>query len=103
MRLYAYVGNQDLNMSSYSTHRQRVLSSSDALSFLKCEADLNRQFHLTTTFVVDVAGILWIADRHSEHIACARGGIVLAAGEMTFIGCKNQIMETEVSNLSTGY
>ena len=36
------------------------------------------------TFLVNSKGELWIADRRSEHVACARGGPVRAAGEVTF-------------------
>lgn len=36
------------------------------------------------TFVVDLAGVLRLAPRHSEHVACAGGRDVLAAGEITF-------------------
>src|SRR5690349_24011223 len=44
---------------------------------------LGRDGTLTVTFVVLGDG-LWVADRHSEHVACARGAPVLSAGEMTF-------------------
>ena len=52
------------------------------------------------TYVVDAAGVLRVADRHSEHVACAGGGPVFAAGECS-IGASG---ETDfVSNQSTGY
>lgn len=34
------------------------------------------------TYVVDVDGVLRLAPRRSEHVACAGGGEVLAAGEI---------------------
>jgi hypothetical protein len=51
------------------------------------------------TYVVTLDGALRIAPRRSEHVACARGEDVLAAGEITFQGA----VVTEVSNQSTGY
>ncbi|MFI0374141.1 hypothetical protein ACH35V_40320 [Actinomadura sp. 1N219] len=51
------------------------------------------------TYVVGLDGTLRIAPRRSEHVACAGGRNVLAAGEITFDGTA----VTEVSNQSTGY
>lgn len=51
------------------------------------------------TYVVTLNGTLRIAPRRSEHVACAGGRDVLAAGEITFDGT----VVTEVSNQSTGY
>lgn len=57
---------------------------------------------VVTTFVVDLSGMLRIADRCSEHVACAGGQPVRSAGEMTFqMGPEIEILE--VSNQSTGY
>lgn len=76
------------------------------------------------TFVVDVTGVLRLAPRHSEHVACADGRDVLAAGEITFFragpwkaGAGREVgqeagggesagrdwMVGEVTNQSTGY
>jgi hypothetical protein len=54
------------------------------------------------TYVVDVAGVLRLAPRRSEHVACAAGGAVLAAGEIAF-ACAAGWTVSEVSNQSTGY
>jgi hypothetical protein len=64
---------------------------------------LSRDHSVVATYVVDTDGRLWIADRHSEHVACAAGRPVLAAGEMTFHVEKHQIHVTEITNQSTGY
>jgi len=46
---------------------------------------------------------LLVADRRSEHVACAGGGAVLSAGEMWFgIDC-DRVEVVEVSNQSTGF
>ena len=55
------------------------------------------------TFIIDLDENLWIADRHSEHVACAGGRDVLAAGELVFQFEKDQVEIIDVSNQSTGY
>ena len=65
---------------------------------------LRRGAPIAATYVVDQAGTLRIADRHSEHVACAGGGPVLAAGELVFaIGPPAAVRVEEVSNQSAGY
>lgn len=55
------------------------------------------------TFIVDLDGQLWIADRRSEHVACARAAAVLAAGEMFFEIRQKNVCILRVTNQSTGY
>jgi hypothetical protein len=55
------------------------------------------------TYIVDVASVLWLAPRRSEHVACARGGEVLAAGEMQLETIEGEWWAVEISNQSTGY
>lgn len=56
------------------------------------------------TYVVDLAGTLLLAPRRSEHVACAGGGPVRAAGEIAFAAREDGGWEVaEVSNQSTGY
>lgn len=52
------------------------------------------------TYVVDLSGSLKLAPRRSEHVACAGGEPVLAAGELRF-GAMPDVVE--VTNNSTGY
>jgi hypothetical protein len=54
------------------------------------------------TFVVDLAGVLLVADRRSEHVACAGRQPVLSAGEITF-RVLGPVEAVAVSNQSTGY
>jgi hypothetical protein len=58
---------------------------------------------LAATFVIDPSERLLIADRHSEHVACAGGGDVLAAGELFFSVDGKDVSIEQVSNQSTGY
>jgi len=55
------------------------------------------------TFVVDLDCALWLAPRQSEHVACAEGRDVLAAGEMGFAHRAGRWVVSTVSNQSTGY
>ncbi|MFD8884852.1 hypothetical protein ACFV0H_20350 [Streptomyces erythrochromogenes] len=62
-----------------------------------------REFAEPFTFVIDTAGVLRLAPRRSEHVVCAGGGPVLAAGEMGFSRASGAWAVGEVSNQSTGY
>nr|WP_203615151.1 hypothetical protein [Streptomyces sp. SID13726] len=55
------------------------------------------------TFVVALDGLLRLAPRRSEHVACAGGADVLAAGEMGFRRVPGGWAVHEVTNHSTGY
>lgn len=67
-------------------------------------AEMDAEGCIAATFIVDVEGCLWIADRRSEHVACARAKPVLAAGEIFFApGKKGLPVLVRVSNQSTGY
>jgi hypothetical protein len=55
------------------------------------------------TFIIATEEQLWVADRRSEHVACANGLDVLAAGEIIFERSGNRIHADEVTNQSTGY
>jgi hypothetical protein len=55
------------------------------------------------TFVITEGRGLLLADRRSEHVACAWGKPVLSAGEMFFRIDHEDVEVAEVSNQSTGY
>ena len=55
------------------------------------------------TFVIALDGILRLAPRRSEHVACVGGAPVLSAGEITFLYDQGRWMVSKVSNQSTGY
>jgi hypothetical protein len=58
---------------------------------------------VVATFIIDEAGWLRIADRRSEHVACAGGKPVRSAGEMTFNVRRGRVSVSWVTNQSTGY
>jgi hypothetical protein len=59
--------------------------------------------HEPFTFVVALDGLLLLAPRRSEHVACAAGADVLAAGEILFAQDCGEWTVSEVTNQSTGY
>jgi len=63
---------------------------------------ISRNHTYVATFIIDTAARFWIADQHSEHVACARGSAVLSAGEMTFV-VGSQIRVSAITSQSTGY
>jgi len=102
---YQYVGPKHLeDLADSESLRQHIQTQEDFHKWFKeSKQAWNAQDELTVTFIVDVEHQLWIADRHSEHIACARGKPVLSAGEMTFIREKDEIEILRITNQSTGY
>lgn len=55
------------------------------------------------TYVVSRTGVLLVAPRNSEHVACAGGEPVLAAGEISFTTAPAGWQVDQVTNQSTGY
>ncbi|QDU41383.1 hypothetical protein Mal4_57500 [Maioricimonas rarisocia] len=99
-RLYSYVGPPDIAEAvDAASERFRIRTADDVHRWLAAAG----RPPLTATFIVDAGGDLWIADRRSEHVACARGGPVLSAGEMSFDIDGNRIVATYVTNQSTGF
>jgi hypothetical protein len=102
-KLYPYVGPAHLaKQASSDTPRLRVDSIATLAAWLLKQPGADES--LTVTFVVLPDG-LWIADRRSEHVACARGGPVHSAGEMTFsVDRRARSVEVVyVTNQSTGF
>jgi hypothetical protein len=58
---------------------------------------------IAAAFVIDAQGDLLLADRRSEHVACAGGGPVLSAGEAFFRVEGDRVEVAEASNQSTGF
>lgn len=102
MRLYRYVGPEDIRRKAAGSPGGTVVASAaDLLRF--CRERQGEGLPLVVTFVVDAEGRLRLADRRSEHVACAEGGPVLSAGEMSLEVTKKGVEVVEVSNHSTGY
>jgi len=102
VRQYRYLGECGAVAPEYGTQRKLINSAQDVWLWHIAQP-YHGCFMSTMTFIVDIERRLWIADRHSEHVACARGGDVLAAGEMTFMLECGHAVVSQVTNLSTGY
>jgi hypothetical protein len=103
MSVYRYVGPKDIADRVRSEHRGTpIRSADDVLAWIRATEQQLSDSCVVATFVVDTDGVLRIADRRSEHVACAGGQPVLSAGEMTF-SVAGQVEVVEASNQSTGY
>lgn len=101
-RIYQYVGPADVKAAVRSGGEGRpIRSEADVDSWVaeRAAAELAETF----TFVVDTDGLLRLAPRRNEHVACAAGGPVLSAGEIGFSREDGRWVVSEVSNHSTGY
>ena len=86
MKLYRYIGTKDIAEHALKAPRGTpILSRHDVVAWAKASRQTpDTDGCVTATFIVDESGVLRIADRHSEHVACAGGGLVFSAGEITF-------------------
>ncbi|MFF8654568.1 hypothetical protein [Streptomyces huasconensis] len=101
MPVYEYVGPAEIRDSIPLEGGCRVRSTEDLDRFMASrEPDERGELF---TFVIDVSGDLRVAPRRSEHVACAGGGMVLAAGEIGFSPSPGRWAVTYASNQSTGY
>lgn len=101
-----YVGPRDIKARSVGAPAGReIRSAADVAKWIGESGQTAAGGEVVAaTFVIDANGRLLVADRHSEHVACAGGGDVLAAGEIFFsIDRGNVIGVAEVTNQSTGY
>lgn len=102
MDLYHYVGPPEIaERAAGQPHGTPIRSPADVTRWVKQSAQPPGT--VIVTFVIDSEGELRIADRHSEHVACAGGQAVQSAGEMTFDVRATTITVVAVSNQSTGY
>ena len=104
-RQYKYVGPAELKQRlRRESHCIHVSSIADLISWTASFLPFSRtRGSVPATFIIDLNEQLWIADRHSEHVACADGQNVLAAGEVILERHDTQILVAEVTNQSTGY
>ncbi|MFF4274369.1 hypothetical protein [Streptomyces sp. NPDC001536] len=99
---YRYVGPVEIRAAVRPGSEGRAIGSPADLGAWvteRGEAEAREPY----TFVVDLDGRLRLAPRRSEHVACAAGRPVLAAGEMAFSRASGRWTAHEISNQSTGY
>jgi hypothetical protein len=101
MKLYRYVGPRRLlDQSTSPIQRCEPASPHELRAWLSSNG---YTLPTTLTYVVTVAGRLRVSDRNTEHVACARGEPVLAAGELELSASRGSLAIESVSNQSTGY
>lgn len=100
-RIYTYVGPHAIARAAADEPVGALITSPPDLdAWLEAHPDALTE---GATFVVDPSGVLRLAPRRSEHVACAAGGHVLAAGEIVFTRRRGAIVVEEATNQSTGY
>jgi len=102
---YRYVGPKQIALRVLAGPTGTLIKSpEDVLSWIRqTDQDLDYIGSVTATFIIDEFAGLRIADRRSEHVACAGGKPVLSAGEMTFTILPGDVNVSWVTNQSTGY
>ena len=102
-RKYQYVGPQEIKKVALAsgTGGYQIETKLTLLAWLESqEADVETNGTIVATFTISIDGNLFLAPRRSEHVACALGGPVLSAGEMTF---ETDGSVSEITNQSTGF
>ena len=102
-RRYHYVGPPDIREAAIASTREGspIRSTVDLTDWMSSRPlDLESDGSLIATFVVNSDGILLLAPRRSEHIACDGGDSVLSAGEITI---SSDVVVIDISNQSTGF
>jgi hypothetical protein len=103
MRLYHYVGPPEIAQRvTPGKYGNLIGSPEDIQRWIESTGRSISHDLVIATFVVDADGRLLIADRRSEHVACAGGKAVQCAGELTF-AVRPAIAVVSVSNQSTGF
>ena len=100
-RLYSYVGPAELREPGCEPSGVAITSSAVLADWLAGWGgdELADPF----TFTVSADGDLLLAPRRSEHVRCAGGLAVLAAGEIAFGKDRPSWRAVAVTNHSTGY
>jgi hypothetical protein len=97
---YRYVGPAEIALAATrSPGGQLIASTRDLATWLAANSADREPRGTVATFVITTSGDLRIANRRSEHVACAGGLNVLSAGEIVLAPAR----AVAVSNLSTGY
>jgi hypothetical protein len=104
-RLYHYVGPAGIRARVADIPAGTpIRSAADLLAWARAVSERPRSGDLVAaTFVIDAGGDLLLADRRSEHVACAGGAPVLSAGELFFLVRDDGVEVVDASNQSTGY
>ncbi|MBO4252883.1 hypothetical protein [Streptomyces griseorubiginosus] len=101
-RGYGYIGPEELRPQAGGGAAGRAIRTSADLDVWMAERGAQEAAE-PFTYVIGLDGLLRLAPRRSEHVACAGGGRVLAAGELGLTRGPGGWAVQDVSNQSTGY
>ena len=101
-REYHYVGPDTILETARNQPGGTKIQSADDISIWLKSSPTEQlpDGNWIATFTVSTNCNLYIAPRRSEHVACASGGPVLSAGEITI---DDEFNVAEISNQSTGF
>lgn len=99
-RLYHYVGPEAIRARARGERGAAIRAQADAAAWLDAHPEALAE---GATFVVDRDGALRVAPRRSEHLDCAGGEPVQAAGELRLARDGRRVWAAHVTNQSTGY
>ena len=103
-RSFPYVGPEAILDAVCETRRWKIECPEDLRKHFAQNAGQADKYGLVAaTYVVSEDLVLYLADRRSEHVACARGLPVAAAGEIFIELHHASIAIARISNQSTGY
>ena len=102
LRQYPYVGPREIREVASTQPSGTAINTADDLTrWLQARpTELTVDGNWIATFTINTDEAFYLAPRRSEHVACAAGGPVLSAGEITI---HNDLIVTEISNQSTGF
>lgn len=98
MQSFEYVGPEEVRIRSRMAPSGTLIRS--RLEIVEWLRSQDTDEHGWATYVVNSQGTLVVAPRRSEHVACAGGEAVLAAGEVLF---ESDGTVSSITNNSTGY
>lgn len=103
MKRYSYIG--DPSFIPKELPPRVLLDGIDAISTWIDDhlEEVDLENNIAATFIVDTEFNLWIAERSSEHVACARLEDVYSAGEIFLSGSGKSAFIDHITNQSTGY
>lgn len=100
MKLYQYVGPASLEAEARANVTRLQPTNLEAI---RGSSLCGQRSRVELTFIVDADGHLWLSDRRTEHVACARGCPVRGAGELVLRFDRAAVVIESVTNQSTGY
>jgi hypothetical protein len=104
--MFDYVSSEEIGLAVAGYPRGTTIQSiADLKTWMRdtCDRETIDRKLVVATFVIDLDGNLLLADRHSEHVACAGGAAVLSAGEIFISWEKDGLEISDITNQSTGY